>query len=188
MTRPSVVRFSTRCSYATSSGRRQRSTRQLSVAQTKPPGSDAAQQTSVVTRDDGDVEEIEVCDIAHNERATLRVGGVFLKIDADQTRTDVEVEAMAMAPSRPRRSCGGSRPCSRSPLFRGTPLCHLGGPSTASSAAGNVVRTLHAAPLAMARSDRPRIRVTARRRVRMARRRRRPSHRGGHAQPPARGE
>ena len=36
--------------------------------------------------------------VAHNERATLRVGDVFLKIDADQTRTDVEVEAMAMAP------------------------------------------------------------------------------------------
>jgi hypothetical protein len=29
---------------------------------------------------------------------TLRVGDVFLKIDADQTRTDVEVEAMAVAP------------------------------------------------------------------------------------------
>ncbi len=41
------------------------------------------------------VEEVEV--VAHHERATLRVGDVFLKIDADQTRTDVEVEAMAMA-------------------------------------------------------------------------------------------
>ena len=35
---------------------------------------------------------------AHRERATLRVGEMFLKVDADQTRTDVEVEAMAMAP------------------------------------------------------------------------------------------
>lgn len=42
-----------------------------------------------------DVEEVEV---AHHERATLRVGDVFLKVDADQTHTDVEVEAMAMAP------------------------------------------------------------------------------------------
>jgi hypothetical protein len=42
------------------------------------------------------VEEVEVV-VAHSERATLRVGEVFLKIDADQTRTDVEVEAMAMA-------------------------------------------------------------------------------------------
>jgi hypothetical protein len=39
------------------------------------------------------VEEVEVV-VAHHERATLRVGEVFLKIDADQTRTDVEVEAM----------------------------------------------------------------------------------------------
>src|ERR1700684_3273042 len=53
--------------------------------------------TGMVIRHDGDVEEIEVV-VAHNERATLRVGDVFLKIDADQTRTDVEVEAMAMVP------------------------------------------------------------------------------------------
>jgi hypothetical protein len=44
-----------------------------------------------------DVEDVEVV-VAHNERATMRVGDVFLKIDADQTRTDVEVEAMATAP------------------------------------------------------------------------------------------
>src|SRR5215469_431523 len=44
-----------------------------------------------------DVEEVEVV-VAHQERATLRVGDVFLKIDADQTRVDVEVEAMALAP------------------------------------------------------------------------------------------
>ena len=37
------------------------------------------------------VEEVEVV-VAHNERATLRVGDVFLKIDADQTRTDVDRE------------------------------------------------------------------------------------------------
>src|SRR5918994_2147710 len=43
------------------------------------------------------VEDVEVV-VAHNERATLRVGDVFVKIDADQTRTDVEVEALAMAP------------------------------------------------------------------------------------------
>ena len=36
--------------------------------------------------------------VAHQERATLRVGDVLLKIDADQSRTDVEVDAMAMAP------------------------------------------------------------------------------------------
>ncbi|MET0953301.1 MAG: aminoglycoside phosphotransferase family protein, partial [Aeromicrobium sp.] len=36
--------------------------------------------------------------VAHHDCATLRVDEVFLKIDADQTRTDVEVEAMRRAP------------------------------------------------------------------------------------------
>jgi len=43
------------------------------------------------------VEEVEVV-VAHSERVTLRVGDVFLEIDGDQRRTDVAVEAMAMAP------------------------------------------------------------------------------------------
>src|SRR4051812_29349935 len=44
-----------------------------------------------------DVDEVEVI-VAHQERATLRVGAVFLKIDGDQTRTDIEIEAMRLAP------------------------------------------------------------------------------------------
>jgi hypothetical protein len=78
-----------------------------SVACTRPPGSgtrSTAQShainpvTSVVVPAImADVETVEVV-VAHHERATLRVGDVFLKIDADQTRTDHEVEAMAMAP------------------------------------------------------------------------------------------
>ena len=43
------------------------------------------------------MDEVKVV-VAHSERATLRVGDVFLKIDADQTNIDVEVEAMALAP------------------------------------------------------------------------------------------
>jgi hypothetical protein len=43
------------------------------------------------------VDEVKVV-VAHSERATLRIGDVFLKIDIDQRRTDVEVEAMAVAP------------------------------------------------------------------------------------------
>ena len=46
-----------------------------------------------------DVEEVEVI-VAHRERATLRVGDVFLKIDAYQARTDVEVVAEELGPSR----------------------------------------------------------------------------------------
>ena len=41
------------------------------------------------------VEEFEVV-VAHRERATLRLGDVFLKIDADQTRR--EIAAMGMTP------------------------------------------------------------------------------------------
>jgi hypothetical protein len=43
------------------------------------------------------VDEVEVV-VAHQDRATLRVGEVFLKVDADQAMTDVEVEAMSRAP------------------------------------------------------------------------------------------
>jgi hypothetical protein len=37
-------------------------------------------------------------------RATLRVGDVFLKIDADQTRIDREIAAMALTPLAFRRA------------------------------------------------------------------------------------
>ena len=43
------------------------------------------------------MEEVEVV-VAHSERATLRVGDVFLKIDADQARAEREVAAMDVAP------------------------------------------------------------------------------------------
>jgi hypothetical protein len=45
-----------------------------------------------------DVAEVEVV-VAHDERATLRVGEVFWRIAADQGRTDVEVEVMAPVPA-----------------------------------------------------------------------------------------
>jgi hypothetical protein len=44
------------------------------------------------------VDEVEVV-VAHHERATLRVGDVFLKIDADQTRTGYGAGARVSAPS-----------------------------------------------------------------------------------------
>ena len=97
-----------------------------------------------------DVEEVEVV-VAHHERATLRVGDVFLKIDADQTRTDVEVEAMAMAPVPTPEILWRKPPVLALAALPGTALGHLGEPSTASSAAwaaaGAAVRTLHDAPL-----------------------------------------
>jgi len=97
-----------------------------------------------------DVQEIEVV-VAHNERATLRVGDVFLKIDTDQSRTDVEVEAMAMAPVPTPEILWRKPPVLALAALPGTALGHLGEPSTASAAAwaaaGAAVRALHDAPL-----------------------------------------
>jgi aminoglycoside phosphotransferase (APT) family kinase protein len=97
-----------------------------------------------------DVSEIEVV-VAHGERATLRVGDVFLKIDTDRTRTDVEVEAMAMAPVPTPKVLWRKGPVLALAALRGTALGQLGKPSTASSAAwaavGAAIRTLHDAPL-----------------------------------------
>ena len=94
--------------------------------------------------------EVEVV-VAHNERATLRVGDVFLKIDADQRRTDVEVEAMAMAPIPTPEILWRRPPVLALAPLPGAALGHLGEPSTAPSAAwaaaGAAVRILHDAPL-----------------------------------------
>ena len=95
------------------------------------------------------MEEVEVV-VAHSERATLRVGDVFLKIDADQTRTDVEVEAMAMAPIPTPEVLWRKPPVLALAALPGTALGRLGEPSTASpaawAAAGAAVRMLHDAP------------------------------------------
>ena len=97
-----------------------------------------------------DVEEVEVV-VAHRERATLRVGDVFLKVDADQTRTDVEVEAMAMAPIPTPEVLWRKPPVLALAALPGTALGRLGEPSTASAAAwaaaGAAARKLHDAPL-----------------------------------------
>jgi len=99
---------------------------------------------------DVEVEEVQVL-VAHNERATLRVGDVFLKIDGDQRRTDVEVEAMALAPIPTPEVLWRKPPVLALAALRGTPLGRLGEPSTASpaawAAAGAAVRRLHDAPL-----------------------------------------
>ena len=97
-----------------------------------------------------DVEEVEVV-VAHHERATLRVGDVFLKIDADQTRTGVEVEAMAMAPVPTPEVLWRKPPVLALAALPGTALGRLGEPSAASpaawAAAGAAARMLHDAPL-----------------------------------------
>src|SRR4051812_44140610 len=96
------------------------------------------------------MEDVEVV-VAHHERATLRVGDVFLKIDADQTRTDVELEAMTIAPVPTPEVLWREPPVLALAALPGAALGRLGEPSTASSAAwaaaGAAVRVLHNAPL-----------------------------------------
>src|SRR3954466_2437281 len=96
------------------------------------------------------VDDIQVV-VAHGDRATLRVGTVFLKIDTDQARTDVEVEAMAMAPVPTPEILWRKPPVLALAALRGQALGRLEEPATASpagwAAAGAALRTLHDAPL-----------------------------------------
>ncbi|MET8622561.1 aminoglycoside phosphotransferase family protein [Kitasatospora sp. NPDC004669] len=96
------------------------------------------------------MDEVKVV-VAHSERATLRVGDVFLKVDADQARIDVEVEAMALAPVPTPEVLWRKPPVLAIAAVPGTALGRLGEPSTASpaawAAAGAAIRKLHDAPL-----------------------------------------
>ncbi|MFG2913714.1 phosphotransferase family protein [Kitasatospora sp. NPDC048298] len=96
------------------------------------------------------MDEVEVV-VAHSERATLRVGDVFLKVDADQARIDVEVEAMSLAPVPTPEVLWRKPPVLALAAVPGTTLGRLGGPSTGSpaawAAAGAAIRRLHDAPL-----------------------------------------
>ncbi|WP_103962618.1 aminoglycoside phosphotransferase family protein [Nonomuraea solani] len=96
------------------------------------------------------MKKVEVV-VAHHQCATLRVGDVFLKIDADQTRTDVEVEAMARAPIPTPEILWRKPPVLALAALPGKALGRLGEPSAASpaawAAAGAAVRKLHDAPL-----------------------------------------
>ena len=92
------------------------------------------------------VQEIEVV-VAHSERATLRVGDVFLKIDTDRARIDREVEVMARAPIPTPEVLWRKPPVLALAAVPGRALGLLGEPSPASPAAwvaaGAAVRVLH---------------------------------------------
>lgn len=96
------------------------------------------------------MDEIEVV-VAHAERTTLRVGEVFLKIDADHARLEIEAAATALAPIPAPRVLWHQAPVLALARVPGTALGRLGDPSTASAraweAAGAAVRVLHEAPL-----------------------------------------
>lgn len=96
------------------------------------------------------MDEVEVV-VAHQERATLRVGDVFLKVDADPARTEAEVEAMTLAPVPTPEVLWCRPPVLALAALPGVALGRLGEPSIASAAAwaaaGAVLRVLHDAPL-----------------------------------------
>lgn len=122
------------------------------------------------------MDEVQVV-VAHAERATLRVGDVFLKMDADQARIDVEVEAMSLAPVPTPQVLWRKPPVLAITALPGTTLRRLGGPSTGSpaawAAAGAAIRKLHDAPLSPragpGRAEHRRAGGGTRRRVRVAR-------------------
>ncbi|MFE2723611.1 phosphotransferase family protein [Kitasatospora sp. NPDC059327] len=92
------------------------------------------------------MDEVKIV-VAHAERATLRVGDVFLKVDADQGRIDIEVEAMSLAPVPTPEVLWRKPPVLALAAVPGSTLGRLGGPSTGSSAAwaaaGAAIRELH---------------------------------------------
>ena len=106
--------------------------------------------TTAPAPENGVMGEVTVV-VAHDERATLRVDDVFLKIDSDQNLTDIEVEAMAIAPIPTPKVLWRKSPVLALATVPGTALGRLGEPSPAPgaawSAAGAAARTLHNAPL-----------------------------------------
>jgi aminoglycoside phosphotransferase len=89
--------------------------------------------------------------VVHQERATLRVGDIFLKVDGDPARIDREVQSMALAPISTPAVLWRKPHVLALAALAGTPIGVLGEPSSASpaawAAAGATVRMLHDAPL-----------------------------------------
>ncbi len=96
---------------------------------------------------DGDGVQVVV---AHGERVTLRVGDVFLKVDADPERIEREARAMASATIPTARILWRRSNVLALAALPGSALGVLGAPSTASSrawsAAGAAARRLHDSP------------------------------------------
>ena len=90
--------------------------------------------------------QVEVI-VAHQERATLRVGDAFVKVDGDPARLEREVAAMTLAPVPTPRVLWQQPSVVALAALPGTPLGRLGEPSVAPAsawvAAGAVVRRLH---------------------------------------------
>lgn len=89
--------------------------------------------------------------LANNDRVTVRVGDVFLKIDADPDRSAREVAAMALAPVPTPQVLWRTPPVLALARVPGAPLEVPGSPSAAPpeawAAVGDALRRLHDAPL-----------------------------------------
>jgi aminoglycoside phosphotransferase (APT) family kinase protein len=96
------------------------------------------------------VDEVQVV-VAHSERATLRVGGTFLKVDSDEGRLAREARVMDLAPIPTPVVLWAQPHVLALSALPGRPLGRLGAPSIASDraweATGAAVRLLHDAPL-----------------------------------------
>lgn len=103
-----------------------------------------------MARKDVDVRAVDVV-LANNDRVTVRVGDVFLKIDADPNRSSREVDAMSLAPLPTAEVLWRKPPVLALAIVRGAPLALPGQPSLAShgawAAVGAALRRLHDAPL-----------------------------------------
>src|SRR4051812_32990875 len=102
---------------------------------------------SVATVDLPDVQVV----VAHQARATLRVGDVFLKVDPDEAGIDAEVAAMASVPVPTPPVLWRHHPVLAIGLVPGTALGTFGQPSPVGAgswiAAGAAVRAVHDTPL-----------------------------------------
>ena len=102
---------------------------------------------AVVLDDDGRLDVV----LANNDRVTVRVGDVFLKIDADPGRTEREVAAMALAPLPTADVLWRTPQVLALARVPGGPLDPPGRPSAAPAdawaAAGESIRRLHDSPL-----------------------------------------
>lgn len=100
--------------------------------------------------DDRRVDHVEVV-VAHRERAVVRVGDVFLKVDVDARRTAAELDAMRLAGIPTPAVLWHEPPVVALAALPGRPLARLGAvdasSATAWAAAGAAARALHAAPL-----------------------------------------
>src|SRR5690349_25003301 len=100
------------------------------------------------------MDEVEVV-VAHSERATLRVGDVFVKVDADQARIDAEVEAMALAPVPTPEVLWRKPPALAIAALPGTTLGRLGGAGRGGPGGGGAGGGAHREPHHAAPPARP---------------------------------